>query len=75
MSSLELPRSPLTAPGLPWCAQLIEKFGIDNLMEWHGCATAEAAWDVLLQYGDDVLEKRFSMTDDVTTRRALVPPS
>jgi len=49
-------------------AQLIEKYGVDNLMTWHGVDTAEAAWDVLLEYGDEVLEERFSKTDDVVSR-------
>jgi len=49
-------------------AQLIDKFGLASLMEWHGKETAEGAWEVLLTYGDDVLEARFSMTDDVVSR-------
>jgi len=49
-------------------AQLIERFGLANVMEWHGCATREAAWEVLLQHADHVLEERFSQTDDVVSR-------
>jgi len=49
-------------------AQLLEKYGTHNLMEWHGVETQEAAWDVLLEYGDNVLIDRFSETDDVVSR-------
>jgi len=49
-------------------AQLLQKFGVESLMEWHGCSTREEAWEVLLEYGDEVLAARFSMTDDVVSR-------
>ena len=49
-------------------AQLIDQFGIENLMSWHGCDTREEAWEVLLAHADHVLEERFSTTDDVVSR-------
>jgi len=30
-------------------------------MLWHGVETEEEAWDVLLEFGDYVLEERFAM--------------
>jgi len=49
-------------------AQLLEKYGVDSLMEWHAVDTREAAWGVLLEYADEVLEERFSKSDDVVSR-------
>jgi len=50
------------------CAQLIDDFGMENIMEWHDVATREEAWEVLLSHADNVLEQRFSLTDDVVSR-------
>ena len=41
-------------------AQLISKYGVENLMQWHGVETKEQVWDVLLDYGEQVLIERFS---------------
>jgi len=41
-------------------AQLLEKYGEDALMTWHGVDSREGAWEVLLGYADEVLEARFS---------------
>ena len=41
-------------------AALICEFGIENIMRWHGCATREEAWDVLLDHSNTVLVDRFS---------------
>ena len=49
-------------------AQLLQSYGTANLMEWHEVATREEAWGVLLDYADNVLEERFSKTDDVVSR-------
>jgi len=49
-------------------AQLLDKYGLANVMAWHGCATREEAWEVLLRHADHVLEERFSATDDVVSR-------
>jgi len=50
------------------CAQLIDEFGMENIMAWHDVATREEAWEVLLSHADNVLEQRFSLTDDVVSR-------
>jgi hypothetical protein len=68
--------SKLDRPGQRMCeawravrvAQLLEKYGTANVMEWHECDTREGAWEVLLSYADDVLVDRFSETDDVVSR-------
>jgi len=49
-------------------AQLLSTYGADSLMAWHGARTREEAWDVLLEYGEQVLEARFSQVDDVVSR-------
>jgi len=49
-------------------AQLLEKYGLDNIKEWSGSTDDEGAWEVLLGYGDEVLVERFSQTDDVVSR-------
>jgi predicted secreted protein len=41
-------------------AQLLSKYGVESLMTWHDAPTREAAWDVLLDYGEQVLQDRFS---------------
>ena len=38
--------------------QLLDKYGLANVMAWHGCATREEAWEVLLRHADHVLEER-----------------
>jgi hypothetical protein len=44
--------------------QLIEEFGMDNLLEWHKVEKPEEVWDQLLDYSDEVLVDRFSMVRD-----------
>jgi len=49
-------------------AQLIDTFGVDNLMAWHGCGSREEVWEMLLSHADHILVERFSQTDDVVSR-------
>lgn len=49
-------------------AQLVEKYGIENIMQWHGCSTEAEVFDELLDYAYEVLDERFSKTDDVVSR-------
>jgi len=49
-------------------ARLVDTFGSEALAAWHGCGSAEEAWDELLSFGECVLEERFSCIDDVVSR-------
>ena len=49
-------------------AELIDEFGEEQLMEWHGTEAPEALWDTLLDFSDEVLVDRFSQIDDLVSR-------
>ena len=49
-------------------ARLLDDFGTDNIMRWHGLASREEVWELLLAHADHVLEERFSQVDDLVSR-------
>lgn len=49
-------------------AQLLERYGVDNLQLWHDVESEEAVWEELLTFADHVLVERFSTMDDVVSR-------
>ena len=49
-------------------ARLLDDFGTDNIMRWHGLASREEVWELLLTHADHVLEERFSQVDDLVSR-------
>mmetsp|Transcript_66808 Transcript_66808/g.150906 ORF Transcript_66808/g.150906 Transcript_66808/m.150906 type:complete len:807 (-) Transcript_66808:273-2693(-) len=49
-------------------AQLMDEFGMEDLMAWHGCSEARQVWDILLDFGDEVLVDRFAKVDDLVSR-------
>jgi len=49
-------------------ARLLDDFGTDNIMRWHGLSSREEAWELLLAHADHVLEERFSQVDDLVSR-------
>ena len=49
-------------------AELLDEFGEDNLMAWHGVESSEELWEVLLDFSDEVLVDRFSKIDDLVSR-------
>ena len=49
-------------------ARLLDDFGTDNIMRWHGLSSREEVWELLLAHADHVLEERFSQVDDLVSR-------
>ena len=49
-------------------ARLLDDFGTDNIMRWHGLSSREEVWELLLTHADHVLEERFSQVDDLVSR-------
>jgi len=49
-------------------AELVEKYGMDNLKKWHGFEDDGEVYDYLLEWGLFVQNERFSRTDDVVSR-------
>ena len=49
-------------------ARLLNDFGTDNIMRWHGLASREEVWELLLAHADHTLEERFSQVDDLVSR-------
>jgi len=48
--------------------EIIEKFGMSSIMEWHGLNSEEEAFDMLIDFSLDILVNRFSQTQDVVSR-------
>ena len=36
---------------------------MEDLMAWHGCSEARQVWDILLDFGDEVLVDRFAKVE------------
>ena len=49
-------------------ARLLEDFGTENIMRWHGLTSREEVWELLLAHADHTLEERFSRVDDLVSR-------
>eukprot|EP00239_Pterosperma_sp_CCMP1384_P005050 CAMPEP_0197848848 /NCGR_PEP_ID=MMETSP1438-20131217/10215_1 /TAXON_ID=1461541 /ORGANISM="Pterosperma sp., Strain CCMP1384" /LENGTH=945 /DNA_ID=CAMNT_0043461277 /DNA_START=270 /DNA_END=3107 /DNA_ORIENTATION=- len=49
-------------------AQLLQRFGVAQIMCWHGCDTQEDAWEHLLHYSDEILLERFGRVEDLVSR-------
>jgi len=49
-------------------ARLLDDFGTENIMRWHGLSSREEVWELLLAHADHTLEERFSRVDDLVSR-------